>query len=224
MGLTVGQQVVFENATTQPQTISGPDGTFLDSGAIGDVKKVVTGFTFNLTGLPALSVCTGYGAGGLPVSMQIVGKPFAEATVTTSGLSSTTTVVGTTTATDSTAYSAGYATFTLSETSGDYTNIPSVRLLLAVDDRLEKIQTERAIVLEARGPADAIRKAVGKKIPAEMAKQHELFADWWGKSAVAKLKAATEELTFHAFDEGALVAVEPPCGSIQARLSEGSDE
>ena len=45
------------------------------------------GFTmpFNLTGLPALSVCTGYGAGGLPVSMQIVGKPFAEATVFRAG-------------------------------------------------------------------------------------------------------------------------------------------
>jgi aspartyl-tRNA(Asn)/glutamyl-tRNA(Gln) amidotransferase subunit A len=40
---------------------------------------------FNLTGLPALSVCTGYGAGGLPVSMQIVGKPFAEATVFRTG-------------------------------------------------------------------------------------------------------------------------------------------
>ena len=36
---------------------------------------------FNLTGLPALSLCSGYGAGGLPVSMQIIGKPFAEATV-----------------------------------------------------------------------------------------------------------------------------------------------
>ena len=45
------------------------------------------GFTmpFNLTGLPALSVCTGYGAGGLPVSMQIIGKPFAEATVFRAG-------------------------------------------------------------------------------------------------------------------------------------------
>ena len=40
---------------------------------------------FNLTGLPALSLCTGYGAGGLPVSMQIVGKPFAEATVFRAG-------------------------------------------------------------------------------------------------------------------------------------------
>jgi aspartyl-tRNA(Asn)/glutamyl-tRNA(Gln) amidotransferase subunit A len=40
---------------------------------------------FNLTGLPALSLCTGYGAGGLPVSMQIVGQPFAEATVFRAG-------------------------------------------------------------------------------------------------------------------------------------------
>jgi aspartyl-tRNA(Asn)/glutamyl-tRNA(Gln) amidotransferase subunit A len=40
---------------------------------------------FNLTGLPALSICTGYGAGGLPVSLQIVGKPFAEATVFRAG-------------------------------------------------------------------------------------------------------------------------------------------
>lgn len=40
---------------------------------------------FNVTGLPALSVCTGYGEGGLPVSMQIVGKPFDEATVFRTG-------------------------------------------------------------------------------------------------------------------------------------------
>jgi aspartyl-tRNA(Asn)/glutamyl-tRNA(Gln) amidotransferase subunit A len=36
---------------------------------------------FNLSGYPSMAVCTGYGAGGLPVSMQIVGKPFTEATV-----------------------------------------------------------------------------------------------------------------------------------------------
>ena len=40
---------------------------------------------FNLTGLPALSVCSGYGEGGLPVSIQIIGKPFAEATVFRAG-------------------------------------------------------------------------------------------------------------------------------------------
>ena len=36
---------------------------------------------FNVTGLPAISICTGFGAGGLPVSMQLVGKPFSEPTV-----------------------------------------------------------------------------------------------------------------------------------------------
>ncbi|HET6608783.1 MAG TPA: amidase family protein, partial [Rhodopila sp.] len=40
---------------------------------------------FNVTGLPALSVCTGYGAGGLPISMQVVGKPFQDATVFRAG-------------------------------------------------------------------------------------------------------------------------------------------
>ena len=39
------------------------------------------GFTnpFNITGMPAMSVCSGFGAGGLPVSVQIAGKPFQEA-------------------------------------------------------------------------------------------------------------------------------------------------
>jgi aspartyl-tRNA(Asn)/glutamyl-tRNA(Gln) amidotransferase subunit A len=39
------------------------------------------GFTnpANLTGYPAMSVCSGYGAGGLPVAIQLIGKPFAEA-------------------------------------------------------------------------------------------------------------------------------------------------
>lgn len=36
---------------------------------------------FNLTGNPALAVPTGFAATGLPLSMQIIGKPFAEATV-----------------------------------------------------------------------------------------------------------------------------------------------
>jgi aspartyl-tRNA(Asn)/glutamyl-tRNA(Gln) amidotransferase subunit A len=40
---------------------------------------------FNVTGYPAMSVCTGFGAGGLPVSMQIVGRPFDEATVFRAG-------------------------------------------------------------------------------------------------------------------------------------------
>ncbi len=36
---------------------------------------------FNLTGSPAMSVCSGFGVGGLPVAMQLIGKPFAEATL-----------------------------------------------------------------------------------------------------------------------------------------------
>ena len=36
---------------------------------------------FNVAGYPAMSVCSGFGAGGLPVALQLVGKPFREATV-----------------------------------------------------------------------------------------------------------------------------------------------
>lgn len=36
---------------------------------------------FNVTGYPALCVCSGFGPGGLPVSVQIVGKPFHDAMV-----------------------------------------------------------------------------------------------------------------------------------------------
>jgi aspartyl-tRNA(Asn)/glutamyl-tRNA(Gln) amidotransferase subunit A len=36
---------------------------------------------FNLTGLPALSIPCGFTAGGLPIGLQIAGKPFDEATV-----------------------------------------------------------------------------------------------------------------------------------------------
>ena len=36
---------------------------------------------FNLTGLPAIAVPCGFTASGLPISLQIAGKPFDEATV-----------------------------------------------------------------------------------------------------------------------------------------------
>ena len=36
---------------------------------------------FNVAGVPALSVCTGYSESGLPLAMQLVAKPFAEPTL-----------------------------------------------------------------------------------------------------------------------------------------------
>jgi aspartyl-tRNA(Asn)/glutamyl-tRNA(Gln) amidotransferase subunit A len=41
--------------------------------------------TFNVTGFPALSLCTGYGEGGLPLALQLVGKPFDEPTLLRAG-------------------------------------------------------------------------------------------------------------------------------------------
>lgn len=35
----------------------------------------------NVTGFPAISICTGFGEGGLPVSVQLAGKPFTEPTL-----------------------------------------------------------------------------------------------------------------------------------------------
>jgi len=40
---------------------------------------------FNVTGYPALCVCSGFGPAGLPVSVQIVGKPFQDAMVLRAG-------------------------------------------------------------------------------------------------------------------------------------------
>lgn len=45
------------------------------------LEKASFTMPFNVTGLPAMSVCSGFGVGGLPVALQIAGKPFAEATV-----------------------------------------------------------------------------------------------------------------------------------------------
>jgi aspartyl-tRNA(Asn)/glutamyl-tRNA(Gln) amidotransferase subunit A len=50
----------------------------------------------NLTGLPALQVPVGFSEEGLPIGMQIIGKPFAESTLLTAGraFEKTTDVVG----------------------------------------------------------------------------------------------------------------------------------
>ena len=40
---------------------------------------------FNLTGQPVATVCGGYGAGGLPLGVQLAGRPFEDATVLRAG-------------------------------------------------------------------------------------------------------------------------------------------
>jgi aspartyl-tRNA(Asn)/glutamyl-tRNA(Gln) amidotransferase subunit A len=54
-----------------------------DSGQQIDMVAAVLRFTapFNVTGQPALAIPTGLAPNGLPVSMQIIGKPFDETTV-----------------------------------------------------------------------------------------------------------------------------------------------
>jgi aspartyl-tRNA(Asn)/glutamyl-tRNA(Gln) amidotransferase subunit A len=51
----------------------------------GTMEKPSLTMPFNLTGYPAMSVCTGLGSGGLPVSMQLIARPFAEATLFQAG-------------------------------------------------------------------------------------------------------------------------------------------
>nr|UXE45540.1 glutamyl-tRNA(Gln) amidotransferase subunit A [uncultured bacterium] len=51
----------------------------------GTMEKPSLTIPFNLTGYPALSVCSGLGEAGLPVAMQLIAKPFAEATLFEAG-------------------------------------------------------------------------------------------------------------------------------------------
>jgi Asp-tRNA(Asn)/Glu-tRNA(Gln) amidotransferase A subunit family amidase len=59
--------------------VNGPPGA---AGPI-DMVQAILRFTspFNASGQPALAIPTGLSDGGLPVSMQIVGRPFDEASV-----------------------------------------------------------------------------------------------------------------------------------------------
>jgi aspartyl-tRNA(Asn)/glutamyl-tRNA(Gln) amidotransferase subunit A len=45
----------------------------------GDLAKPGFNNPFNITGWPAVCVCSGYGEGGLPVAVQLAAKPFQEA-------------------------------------------------------------------------------------------------------------------------------------------------
>jgi len=69
---------------TEPMTAQ-PIGqtTIVIDGEERNNQGLLTRFTspFNIAGLPAISVPCGYDHHGLPVGLQIVGKPFDESTV-----------------------------------------------------------------------------------------------------------------------------------------------
>ncbi len=50
-------------------------------GKFSTFERPMLTMPFNVTGTPAMSVCCGYSAAGLPVAFQLAGKPFDEATV-----------------------------------------------------------------------------------------------------------------------------------------------
>ncbi|MFG1621846.1 amidase [Kribbella sp. NPDC049227] len=64
-------------------TPSAPVPAELAAGLSPSKRLLTPSYTgqWNLTGLPAVAVPAGFSSSGLPLSMQIVGKPFAEATV-----------------------------------------------------------------------------------------------------------------------------------------------
>ena len=48
-------------------------------------KQAFFSRAFNLTGSPAMSVCNGFSSSGLPLSLQIVGRPFEDNMVLRAG-------------------------------------------------------------------------------------------------------------------------------------------
>ncbi len=63
----------------------GPAPTFEDVERSSKFEKPSITVPFNVTGHPALSVCSGFSATGLPLALQIVGPAFGEETVLRAG-------------------------------------------------------------------------------------------------------------------------------------------
>ena len=63
----------------------GPAPLIKEVGSYGLFEIPNFSMPFNVAGTPALSLCNGYSAGGLPLSLQIVGRPFEDAMVLRAG-------------------------------------------------------------------------------------------------------------------------------------------
>jgi aspartyl-tRNA(Asn)/glutamyl-tRNA(Gln) amidotransferase subunit A len=58
-----------------------PARSLVDAATESQLNKVEITVPFSMTGFPALSICIGFTTDGLPLSMQVVGRPFDEATI-----------------------------------------------------------------------------------------------------------------------------------------------
>src|SRR5438034_3958026 len=76
------RDVLLAPATPIPAPVLGETETALGDGP-SDVRSALIRLTrpFNFSGHPACSLACGFTTGGLPIGMQIVGRPFDEATV-----------------------------------------------------------------------------------------------------------------------------------------------
>jgi hypothetical protein len=59
----------------------GGGGNDRGGAEIGLFDKPNFTMPFNVAGYPAISICAGFGADGLPVAIQLVGKPFQKPTL-----------------------------------------------------------------------------------------------------------------------------------------------
>ncbi len=75
-------QAILTPIVPIPATPIGANTVTMEGKSI-DVRGALTGFarSFNVTGLPAATVPCGFTAGGLPIALQVAGRPFDEATV-----------------------------------------------------------------------------------------------------------------------------------------------